>query len=126
MNISKMLMSSLVFCESAAVILQQTTLKCLNACPTANVNCQAKCVGTPFPDANLVSKTNQCYQACGSNNDCITQCATIFVKGDGVGTSKNDTSSNGTNNGTGASKLKYSSAMITSASTLVLATFTFN
>ncbi|KAF2753194.1 hypothetical protein EJ05DRAFT_480556 [Pseudovirgaria hyperparasitica] len=39
-------------------------VSCVNACPIGDVNCQARCVGVPFPDENQTNQTNECAGKC--------------------------------------------------------------
>ena len=99
--------------------LTEQTTQCLSACPITDVNCQAKCVGTPFPDEALALKTTECYKNCGTNEECISTCRNAFVAGDGVATSNSNSTT------TNADGSKKSNAMVATASTLVLAAIVF-
>ncbi|KAK3673869.1 hypothetical protein LTR78_006424 [Recurvomyces mirabilis] len=48
---------------------------CLNACATGDVNCQAQCVGVPFPNGAQVNATTSCAYACpqGDGSEAETQ-----------------------------------------------------
>ncbi|KAK7744970.1 hypothetical protein SLS53_003203 [Cytospora paraplurivora] len=57
---------------------------CLNACGTGDVNCQAKCIAVPSPDAAQANATTECVAACDQGNgtasenqayaDCVQGC----------------------------------------------------
>ncbi|KAI4869319.1 hypothetical protein F4820DRAFT_407084 [Hypoxylon rubiginosum] len=63
---------------------QAAMLACLNACDAADVNCQAKCIAVPSPDAQDANSTTTCAAACPQGNgtaadnlafaDCVNDC----------------------------------------------------
>ena len=108
-----MIYTSLVLAQNS------TQLECVKGCSNTDVNCQAKCLGNPFPDAALVAKTTQCYQGCGTDLTCRNNCQNNFVEGVGVPVNSSSTTANNT------STDKKSSAVVMSASTLVLSIIAF-
>ena len=107
-----MIYTSLVLAQNS------TQLECVKGCSNTDVNCQAKCLGNPFPDAELVAKTTKCYQDCGTDLNCRNSCQNNFVEGVGVPV-------NGSSTTNTTSTDKKSSAVVISASTLVLSVIAF-
>eukprot|EP00834_Sanchytrium_tribonematis_P001423 NODE_34_length_36538_cov_0.612854.p31 type:complete len:115 gc:universal NODE_34_length_36538_cov_0.612854:29514-29170(-) len=95
--------------------LSPEVLSCVNGCQDSDVNCRAKCVGTPFPDAALVKKTSDCFQSCNGNLDCRNQCQQNYI--DGIGVATNSSSSSNDNK----SSDKKSSVSVLSVSATVFA-----
>lgn len=114
---------SLVFTQNSTSPSPQA-VACVNACQDTDVNCKAKCLGNPFPDAALVKKTTDCYNGCGSNTDCRAQCTADYISGVGVPTNSSSGTSNSTNS-TSPNAKASSSSVITTASTLLLGAITF-
>eukprot|EP00835_Amoeboradix_gromovi_P005183 NODE_463_length_8163_cov_0.168279.p3 type:complete len:107 gc:universal NODE_463_length_8163_cov_0.168279:3870-4190(+) len=96
-----------------SAVLSIDSTSCLNACPLGDVNCQAKCLGNPFPDASVIAKTNECYRSCASDVTCIQKCDFTYVTG-------TDMSANSTSSDVEKVDSKSSSSMITT-SALILA-----
>ncbi|ROW11021.1 hypothetical protein VMCG_01210 [Cytospora schulzeri] len=63
---------------------QSSEAACLKACDVGDVNCQAKCIAVPSPDAAQANATTQCVASCDQGNgtasenqayqDCVQDC----------------------------------------------------
>ena len=93
-----------------------TALDCVKSCNN-NVNCNAKCLGNPFPNAALINQTASCYTGCGADKNCLAGCNNAYIQGAGVPIS------NGTNSTTDATDKKASSGVVITASGLLFAFF---
>ena len=56
---------------------------CITAC-NSDVNCQAKCLGVPFPDESLALETSQCITECGDDIMCRVGCEQTYVMNEEV------------------------------------------
>lgn len=113
---------NLILAQNSSTPLPKATLDCIAGCADSDVNCKAGCLGTPHPDAALVSQTNACYNSCGSNTDCRNKCDVTYIA------NSNTTNSSATANGnttTANGNTTASSATVITASTLVLAVIAF-
>ncbi|PSK60460.1 hypothetical protein C1H76_4356 [Elsinoe australis] len=66
------------------------TQTCLNACAAGDVNCQAACLGNPFPNESQINATTECSMNCVQGNgtqaeteaygQCLANCrASYFI-----------------------------------------------
>ncbi|GAM86009.1 hypothetical protein ANO11243_040190 [Dothideomycetidae sp. 11243] len=70
------------------------TQTCLAACATGDVNCQAACLGNPYPNAAQVNATTECSSHCVQGNgtqaetqqyaDCLAACRASYFLSTGT------------------------------------------
>lgn len=86
------------------------TQTCLNACAAGDVNCQAKCLGLPYPDGAQTNATTSCEAGCPQGNgteaetqayaSCLNACVSSYYYASGTGTIVSVVSTQGLVNGT--------------------------
>eukprot|EP00834_Sanchytrium_tribonematis_P008073 NODE_849_length_3547_cov_0.451856.p3 type:complete len:118 gc:universal NODE_849_length_3547_cov_0.451856:60-413(+) len=97
-----------IFAANVTATLDNDQQKCLTGCFDTDVNCQAKCLGVPYPDPALASKTLSCYNDC-KDDVCRSQCQNDFITG--VGVPVNTSSQSPDKNEATASSASYTSAV---------------
>lgn len=86
------------------------TQTCLNACAAGDVDCQAKCLGLPYPDGAQANATTSCEAGCPQGNgteaetqayaSCLNACVSSYYYASGTGTIVSVVSTQGLVNGT--------------------------
>jgi len=101
---------------------------CLKACGPTDVNCQARCVGVPFPGESAMNSATECVAKCDQGDGsqaatdryalCRNNCLSSFITlgttavaatGTGAGASPTGTGASGSGNGTNGSAASTSS-----------------
>uniref|UniRef100_L2FT91 Uncharacterized protein n=1 Tax=Colletotrichum fructicola (strain Nara gc5) TaxID=1213859 RepID=L2FT91_COLFN len=105
----------------AGVFAVAAITKCLAACPATDVNCQAKCIAVPSPNADQINKTTECVAACDQGDGSAAATEKFAKCRDGC-ISEYYFTSGGTPNPTGSSGGNSASAATATGSETAAAT----